>query len=78
MNHILIVDVLDRIEQLRHEKCCFRLGKTFPTFDHLVQALVVAQLEKDVAVLTVLEEMLVFTHVAMFESTVDLDLRLQL
>lgn len=78
VDHILIMNVLYRFQQLHHEEGRFGFRQSLSSFDHFIQTLVVTQLEEDVTIVTILKEVFVFTYVLMFECTVDLDLGLEL
>mmetsp|Transcript_24372 Transcript_24372/g.70101 ORF Transcript_24372/g.70101 Transcript_24372/m.70101 type:complete len:311 (-) Transcript_24372:1790-2722(-) len=73
-----VVHVADGVEELLHVVLDLRLRESLPSLDHFVHGLVVAQLEKDVAVDLVLEEVLVLADIVVFEAAVDLDLGLEL
>ena len=65
MNHKLVMQVAYCLQELVHKKRGFGLGQAFPTLDHFIHALIVAELQQDVAVLSVLEEMFILTNMFM-------------
>jgi len=78
VDDVFVVHVPDGQNQLRHEVRRLRLRQALPSLDHLVHALVVTELQQNVAVIPIFEEVLVLADVFVLESPMNLDFRLQL
>ena len=74
MNDSVLVEVLERVNDLRRVALNFQLMKALTSFEKLVHALILAKLEKDVHILAVLEKVLEVAHVGMLDASMNLDL----
>lgn len=78
MNDSVAVQVLDSSAYLIHVALRFQLVQSLPPAQEFVEGLVVAELQQDVHVLSVLEEVLEPHDVVVVQTPVDLNLRHEL
>ena len=78
MDHAVSVQVLNSRADLHHVALDLKFMETFASAKEFVQALVLAQLQEDVYVLSVLKEVLKPDDIVVVQTAVDLDLRHQL
>ncbi len=78
VDDVAVVHEGDGVDDLQHEEARLLLRERLAPLDHLVHALIVAQLKEDVAVGLVLEEVFVLANVGMLHRSVYLYFRLQL
>mmetsp|Transcript_25506 Transcript_25506/g.61327 ORF Transcript_25506/g.61327 Transcript_25506/m.61327 type:complete len:397 (-) Transcript_25506:312-1502(-) len=78
VDNVAIVHEAHGLHYLVHEEARLLFCERLPAFDHLVDALVVAELKEDVAVDLVLEEVLVLADVGVLHRSMDLDFSLKL
>lgn len=73
VDNLAVVQVLDALDYLHQKVLHLDLGQLPSLLQHLVQGVVVAQLEHDVNVLTVLKDVVEGDDVPVAERFVDLD-----
>lgn len=68
------VQILQRIDDLHSVTFNLKLMEPLPPFEELVHALIMAELQKDVYIVAVLEKMHKLSYVGMLHRSVNLDL----
>ena len=78
MDNIALVHEANSLNYLRHEKPSLLFSQLFPSFDHFIDTLIVAEFKEDVTVCFVFKEVFVFADIGMLHCPVDFNLCLKL
>ena len=72
------VEILDSAKKLFSEVGGFRFREALSTLNHFVHALIVTKFQQNVAIFTILKEVLVLADMFVLQCSVNLDFRLEL
>ena len=72
MNNPSLTEVLDAFAYLPCQAPYFKLGQSFPSFDHLAHSLIVAKINEHIDIIFVFKLMLELDNIIMMERLVDL------